>query len=56
MVAMTDRELRWLPLASSESSRSSFSKPTAKVVIREQHKDLTKIPDYELTGHFAPAA
>lgn len=32
-----------------------LSKPTAKVVVKELHKDLTKVPDHELTGHLAPA-
>jgi protein required for attachment to host cells len=32
-----------------------LGKPTAKVVVKELQKDLTKVPDYELTGHLAPA-
>jgi protein required for attachment to host cells len=32
-----------------------LSKPTAKVVVKELQKDLTKVPDYELTGHLASA-
>ena len=43
----------WRLLASSENSRSSLSKPTAKVVVKELHKDLTKFLDHELTGHLA---
>jgi len=31
--------------------KGSLSKPTAKVVVKELHKDLTKVPDHELTGH-----
>jgi len=33
--------------------KDSLTKPTAKVVVRELHKDLTKVPDHELTGHLA---
>ena len=33
--------------------KCSLSKPTAKVVAKELHKDLTKVPDHELTGHLA---
>ena len=33
--------------------KGSLSKPTAKVVVKELHKDLTKVPDHELTGHLA---
>jgi protein required for attachment to host cells len=36
-----------------EELKESLSKPTAKVVIKELHKDLTKVPDHELTGHLA---
>jgi protein required for attachment to host cells len=32
-----------------------LTKPTAKVVVRELHKDLTKVPDHELTEHLAPS-
>jgi protein required for attachment to host cells len=31
--------------------KDSLTKPTAKMVVRELHKDLTKVPDHELTGH-----
>jgi protein required for attachment to host cells len=31
--------------------KESLSTPTAKVVVKELHKDLTKVPDHELTGH-----
>ena len=34
--------------------KGSLSKPTAKVVVKELHKDLTKVPDHELTGHLTP--
>ena len=27
----------------------------AKVVVKELHKDLTKVADHELTGYLAPA-
>ena len=33
--------------------KGSLSKPTAKIVVKELHKDLTKVPDHELTGHLA---
>jgi hypothetical protein len=32
-----------------------LSKPTAKVVVKELQKDLTKVPDHELTGHLSPS-
>ena len=35
--------------------KDSLTKPTAKMVVRELHKDLTKVPDHELTGHLAPS-
>ena len=33
--------------------KGSLSKPTTKVVVKELHKDLTKVPDHELTSHLA---
>jgi len=33
--------------------KGSLSKPTSKVVVKELHKDLTKVPDHELTSHLA---
>ena len=33
----------------------SLSKPMAKVVVKELQKDLTKVPDHELTGHLSPS-
>ena len=27
--------------------------PMLKIVVKELHKDLTKVPDHELTGHLA---
>ena len=33
--------------------KGSLSKPTAQVVVKELHKDLTKVPDHELTSHLA---
>ena len=33
--------------------KDSLSKPTANVVVKELHKDLTKVPDHELTAHLA---
>ncbi|MGC2409506.1 MAG: host attachment protein [Methyloceanibacter sp.] len=35
--------------------KDSLSKPTAKVVVKELQKDLTKVPDHELTGHLSPS-
>jgi protein required for attachment to host cells len=34
--------------------KGSLTKPTAKSVVKELHKDLTKVPDHELTGHLSP--
>jgi protein required for attachment to host cells len=34
--------------------KDALSKPTAEIVIRELHKDLTKVPDHDLTSHLAP--
>ncbi len=34
--------------------KDSLTKPTANLVVRELHKDLTKVPDHELTSHLAP--
>ena len=33
--------------------KASLSKPTVKVVVKELHKDLTKVPDHELIAHLA---
>jgi protein required for attachment to host cells len=33
--------------------KGSLSKLTVKIVVKELHKDLTKVPDHELTGHLA---
>ena len=35
--------------------KDSLSKSTAKAVVKELHKDLTKVPDHELTRHLAPS-
>ena len=35
--------------------RDCLSKPTAKAVVRELNKDLTKVPDHELPGHLLPS-
>ena len=35
--------------------KDSLTKPTAKAVVKELHKDLTKVPDHELTGHLVPS-
>jgi protein required for attachment to host cells len=34
--------------------RDALSKPTAGVVVKELQKDLTKVPDHDLTSHLAP--
>ena len=36
--------------------KDSLSKPTAKIVVKELHKDLTKVPDHELTGHLSTSS
>jgi protein required for attachment to host cells len=36
--------------------KDSLSKSTAKVVVKELHKDLTKVPDHELTGHLSTSS
>ena len=36
--------------------KHSLSKSTAKVVVKELHKDLTKVPDHELTGHLSTSS
>jgi protein required for attachment to host cells len=33
--------------------KHSLSKPMSRVVVKELHKDLTKVPDHELTMHLA---
>ena len=33
--------------------KGSLTKPTAKAVVKELHKDLTRIPDHELASHLA---
>ena len=35
--------------------KGALSEQTAKTVVKELHKDLTKVPDYELTSHLAAA-
>jgi len=35
--------------------RDCLSKPTAKAVVKELDKDLTKVPDHELASHFSPS-
>jgi protein required for attachment to host cells len=35
--------------------KDSLSNSTAKAVVKELHKDLTKVPDHELTRHLAPS-
>jgi protein required for attachment to host cells len=34
--------------------RASLSAALAKLVVKELHKDLTKVPDHELTSHLPP--
>ena len=36
--------------------KHSLSKSTAKVVVKELHKDLTKVPDHELTKHLSTSS
>jgi protein required for attachment to host cells len=36
--------------------KESLSKPIAEIVASDLQKDLTKIPDHDLTEHLAPAA
>jgi hypothetical protein len=31
--------------------KGSLSKPAASIVVKELHKDLTRVPDHELTSH-----
>jgi hypothetical protein len=31
-----------------------LSKPTAGIVVKELQKDLTKVPDHDLTSHLSP--
>jgi protein required for attachment to host cells len=35
--------------------RNSLSKPMTELVVDGLQKDLTKVPDHDLTGHLAPA-
>ena len=35
--------------------KNNLSKPLAKLVVGDLQKDLTKVPDHDLTGHLAPA-
>jgi protein required for attachment to host cells len=35
--------------------RDCLSKPTAKAVVKELDKDLTKVPDHELPSHLSPS-
>jgi protein required for attachment to host cells len=36
--------------------KDPLSKPTAKLVVKELQKDLTKVPDHELTGHLSTSS
>ena len=36
--------------------KDALSKPTAKLVVKELKKDLTKVPDHELTGHLSTSS
>lgn len=33
--------------------KDSLTKPVAECVVKELHKDLTKVPDHDLNSHFA---
>ena len=35
--------------------KKNLSKPIAKLVADDLQKDLTKVPDHDLTEHLAPA-
>jgi protein required for attachment to host cells len=35
--------------------RSKLSKPMAEIVVDDLQKDLTNIPDHDLSGHLTPA-
>jgi protein required for attachment to host cells len=35
--------------------KGALSEATAKSVVNELHKDLTKVPDHDLTGHLIPS-
>jgi protein required for attachment to host cells len=34
--------------------KDALSKPTAGIVVKELQKDLTKVPDHDLTSHLSP--
>jgi protein required for attachment to host cells len=36
--------------------KDALSKPTANLVVKELQKDLTKVPDHELTGHLSTSS
>ena len=36
--------------------KDALSKPIAKLVVKELKKDLTKVPDHELTGHLSTSS
>ena len=36
--------------------KDALSKPIAKLVVKELQKDLTKVPDHELTGHLSTSS
>ena len=36
--------------------KDALSKPIAKLVVEELQKDLTKVPDHELTGHLSSSS
>ena len=36
--------------------KDALSKPIAKLVVEELQKDLTKVPDHELTGHLSTSS
>jgi protein required for attachment to host cells len=35
--------------------RNNLSKPMAEIVVDDLQKDLTNVPDHDLTGHLAPS-
>jgi protein required for attachment to host cells len=34
--------------------KQKLAKPVAEIVVKDLQKDLTKVPDHDLTGHLAP--
>ena len=43
------------PARSADRAQTELSKPMAAIVAGDLQKDLTKVPDHELTEHLVPA-